>query len=121
MSEKPKKDRLGFLHTKKELEETQYWLENVKNGDVLYFDRYTKDSGSSFAEAVVNGKVWRPSRCKWFKPEEAKTLRQYVDEGYNLSFAGRYGDGKKHAWWNDCRELTMIDIFVLNGAASEFS
>lgn len=116
MYEKRIKDKLGYLHTQKELKETKYWLENVKNGDVLHYDRYTKDSGSSGTIAIVNGKVWQPSYCKWYKPEKAKTLREYVDEGYNLSYAGRYGDGKKHAWWNDCCQLTIVDILVLSGA-----
>lgn len=108
------KDKLGYLHTQEELAQTANVLENWKNGDIIFVNRYTNDRGDGHSVAIVDGKEWNPSYCKWYDQTKARTLQQLVEQGYNLDFAGRYGDGNKCAWWNDCRDLSLIDISVLN-------
>ncbi len=49
----------------------------------------------------------RPSPARNRKPEYGKTLQSYIDDGFNLRFAGYPGD-RKDAFWNKSTDLVVI-------------
>lgn len=105
-----------YEHTKEQIEQTARCLEEARERDIIGYDRWDKAnlSGCSGSFCLKNGKEWHlyymhnPSKAK-----VAKTLQQYVDEGYNLKISGHHGDGQE-AWWNNCcGDLDLVELMEI--------
>lgn len=101
-----------YEHTKEQLEATADCLANAKERDIIQFHRFDKANlcGYSGTFVLKNGREWHSSLKK---ASEARTLQQFVDEGYNLKIFGHHGDGKV-AWWNNCNgDMTLLDLMEI--------
>lgn len=107
---RPKKDKLGYIHYDYHIEETEWVLKNCRDGDVIYCNRDNGTSGDGNTFVLYKGKEWKPHYCNC----KHRTLKQLIDEGYNLKYAGHRGDNNKVAWWNDCELLDLFDLAIMN-------
>lgn len=113
MSEK----RPKYEHTAIQLEQTARCLAEARERDIISFDRWDKAnlSGHGGTFCLKDGKEWHLYYMKnTSKAKEAKTLQQYVDEGYNLKIFGHYGDGQT-AWWNNKGgiDLSLLELMEI--------
>lgn len=105
-----------YEHTKEQLEQTDRCLAEVRERDIIGFDRWDKAnlSGHSGTFCLKNGKEWHLSDMRHQTVmREKRTLQQYVDEGYNLKITGHHGDGQE-AWWNNCcGNLDLVELMEI--------
>lgn len=116
---------IKYFRTDRDIRNNNRVLRLAKRTDrvfVIYVDRDHKNGGEGRADFVKHGRIYNPAfDCDYCldwphlcggnrSPEYGASLQELIDQGFNLKYCGRPGDGKE-AYWNN-HDNNHIDLVV---------